>query len=380
MSGNPPATASFAMASEVSKGTPALVVEKVEKRFGDFAAVRGVSFEVQPGEFVSLLGPSGSGKTTILRLIGGLEFPTAGRIALNGTDIQHQPSYRRNIGVVFQKYALFPHMTAAQNVEFPLKRRGVPERERRERVAAALDMVRLGALGKRYPHELSGGQEQRVALARAVVFQPDVLLLDEPLGALDKQLRDQMQHEIRSLQRELRMTTIFVTHDQAEAMAMSDRIAVVNGGLIEQIDTPEGLYERPASEFVAGFVGDSNLLRCEVLEVQQGYSTVRLEGGVVVRAACAQRLGGPALLLVRPERVVLAPEAPEKYANVIEGRVLTRIYLGDVVVFTIACGAMTLTVRLAFGTGGMQAKPGSAVQVAWQPADCTLVEAHEETS
>jgi putative spermidine/putrescine transport system ATP-binding protein len=376
MSHNPPAAASLAMVPEASNAPPALVVDKVEKRFGNFAAVRGVSFEVQPGEFVSLLGPSGSGKTTILRLIGGLEFPTAGRIALNGADIQHQPSYRRNIGVVFQKYALFPHMTAAQNVEFPLKRRGVPERERRERVVAALEMVQLGALGKRYPHELSGGQEQRVALARAVVFQPDVLLLDEPLGALDKQLRDQMQHEIRSLQRKLRMTTIFVTHDQAEAMAMSDRIAVVNGGLIEQLDTPEALYERPASEFVAGFVGDSNLLPCDVVETDAGVSTVRLAGGETMRAASAPRAAGAALLLVRPERIELCMQASASHENSIEGRVVTRTYLGDVVAFKIACGATTFTVRRGFGAAGTNLGPGSSVHVAWRAQDCTLVDVH----
>ena len=232
----------------------------VRKHYGDVAAVDGVTLEVARGEFFTLLGPSGSGKTTTLRLIAGFERPDAGRIELRGVDVAAKPPYERPVNTVFQDYALFPHMTVGENVAYGLRVRGTGRRERRQRADEALELVRLGGFGRRRPAQLSGGQRQRVALARAIVNRPEVLLLDEPLGALDLKLRQEMQVFLKSLQRDLGMTFIYVTHDQEEALTMSDRIAVFNGGRIEQVGSPSDVYERPETEFVAGFVGVSNLL------------------------------------------------------------------------------------------------------------------------
>lgn len=351
----------------------ALVVDRLEKRFGQVVAIKDISLTVQRGEFLSLLGPSGSGKTTILRVIGGLDYATSGRIILNGRDVQSLPPYRRNIGVVFQKYALFPHMTAAQNIEFPLKRHGIAREERKRRVGSALDLVRLTGLGDRYPAQLSGGQEQRVALARAIVFEPEVLLLDEPLGALDKQLRERMQREIRSLQADLRITTIFVTHDQTEAMAMSDRIAVINHGLIEQIDTPEALYERPATEFVAGFIGDSNLIPCELLEVCTRCATVRLAEDAIVEVPRREKIGTTPKLLLRPERITLAHGSGQRGCNSIRGTIVARVYFGDVIVYTIAAGPLTLMVKQPHQDDAARPGIGEEVTARWNPDDGVLV-------
>jgi putative spermidine/putrescine transport system ATP-binding protein len=230
------------------------------KRFGDVVAVAGVDLDIREGEFFSLLGPSGSGKTTMLRLVAGFELPDEGRIELGGRDVTRVPPFDRDVNTVFQDYALFPHMSVAQNVEYGLRIRRVPRRERRERVEEALEMVRLEGYGDRKPNQLSGGQRQRVALARALVNRPEVLLLDEPLGALDLKLRQEMQLELKRIQQEVGLTFVYVTHDQEEALTMSDRLAVFNRGLIEQVGEPAAVYERPATEFVAGFVGTSNVL------------------------------------------------------------------------------------------------------------------------
>jgi putative spermidine/putrescine transport system ATP-binding protein len=239
---------------------PALKLSGVRKNYGQVVAVAGVDLEVGEGEFFTLLGPSGSGKTTLLRLIAGFERPDAGRIELEGTDITSMPPYLRNTNTVFQDYALFPHMTVAENIGYGLKVKGTKKAERQKRVDRALDMVRLAGLGHRKPSQLSGGQRQRVALARAVVNEPEVLLLDEPLGALDLKLRQEMQIELKQIQKEVGITFVYVTHDQDEALTMSDRMAVMSGGQIEQVGTPVEVYERPATEFVAGFIGISNVL------------------------------------------------------------------------------------------------------------------------
>lgn len=351
----------------------ALVVDRLEKRFGQVVAIKDVSLTVQRGEFLTLLGPSGSGKTTILRVIGGLEYPTSGRITLNGRDVQGLPPYRRNIGVVFQKYALFPHMTAAANIEFPLKRHRIARSERKQRIGTVLELVGLTGLGDRYPAQLSGGQEQRVALARAIVFEPEVLLLDEPLGALDKQLRERMQREIRSLQAQLGITTIFVTHDQTEAMAMSDRIAVINHGSIEQIDTPEALYKRPATEFVAGFVGDSNLVPCELLEISAGSATIRLADGVVVEVPAREKMGAAPKLLLRPERIKLVHRSDQRRRNAVRGTIVASTYFGDVTVYAIAAGSLTLMVKQAHQDEATRPGIGEEVTACWDPSDGVLV-------
>ena len=249
-------------------GTPAAVrVTGVRKSFGSVAAVAGVDLAISEGEFFTMLGPSGSGKTTLLRIISGLEQPDEGSVELGGRDVTRQPPYARNVNTVFQDYALFPHMTVAQNVEYGLRVKRVPREDRHQRAERALQMVRLTDHGQRKPDELSGGQRQRVALARAIVNEPGVLLLDEPLGALDLKLRQQMQFELKRIQREVGITFVYVTHDQEEALTMSDRVAVFNNGRIEQVGTPLEVYERPTTEFVAGFVGVSNLVELDGLPV-----------------------------------------------------------------------------------------------------------------
>jgi putative spermidine/putrescine transport system ATP-binding protein len=272
----------------------AVAIRGLSKRFGDVVAVDDVSLEVFEGEFLTLLGPSGSGKTTALRMVAGFESPTSGSIELDGNDVTKVPPSRRNVNTVFQDYALFPHMTVLDNVEYGLKVKKVPAAERRLRAEEALNSVRLGDLGSRLPSQLSGGQRQRVALARALVNRPKILLLDEPLGALDLKLREEMQVELKSIQRDLGLTFIYVTHDQGEALSMSDRIAVFNAGRIEQLGTPREVYERPQSAFVATFVGITNLLRDDVavrLVGRRGAFTVRPEHVVVHREPSAPGFG-----------------------------------------------------------------------------------------
>jgi putative spermidine/putrescine transport system ATP-binding protein len=288
-------------AGEPAAATAAVHVSGLRKRYGDVVALAGVDLAIGAGEFFTLLGPSGSGKTTLLRLIAGFERPEAGRIELGGSDVTRVPPYARNVNTVFQDYALFPHMTVGQNIEYGLRVRRVPKAVRREKVDAALEMVRLSGLGDRKPAQLSGGQRQRVALARAIVNEPQVLLLDEPLGALDFKLRQEMQIELQHVQREVGITFIYVTHDQEEALAMSDRIAVLSNGRIEQIGTPLEVYERPQTDFVAGFIGISNLI---------------------------ERDGRH--MTIRPEKIRLLAdgEEPPPGARVETGRIRDVIYVG----------------------------------------------------
>ncbi|WUJ75679.1 ABC transporter ATP-binding protein [Kribbella soli] len=269
-----------AQVQAVATDAAAVSLRGLRKTFGDVTAVDGIDLDLAEGEFFSMLGPSGSGKTTVLRMIAGFEVPTAGRILLGGTDVTDQAPYARDVNTVFQDYALFPHMNVLQNVEYGLRVKGVDRRSRRTRAVEALETVRLEGYGDRRPSQLSGGQQQRVALARALVNRPKVLLLDEPLGALDLKLRREMQIELKTMQRDVGITFVFVTHDQEEALTMSDRIAVFNGGRIEQLATPVELYEHPASAFVAGFVGTSNLLEGDVATAivgTEGLFTVRAE-------------------------------------------------------------------------------------------------------
>ncbi|MGY2898782.1 putative spermidine/putrescine transport system ATP-binding protein [Curtobacterium sp. PvP017] len=308
-----------APATPASLATTGAVVEleAVEKHYGTHRALAGLSLRVEPGEFVSLLGPSGCGKTTALRALAGLEAIDSGAIRIDGHDVAATPVNKRDIGMVFQQYSLFPHMTVRQNVAFGLEMRRVPAAERRSRVVEALNMVHLGAFAERYPHQLSGGQQQRVALARALVTRPRVLLLDEPLSALDAKVRVSLRDEIRRIQSDLGITTVFVTHDQEEALAVSDRIAVMNAGDIEQVGTPEELYRSPSSAFTADFVGQSNRLQGD------------LRGGDVfvygfrVPALDASVPDGPVRAYVRPEDVAFAPEG-------ITGTVVSSSFLGSI--------------------------------------------------
>jgi len=296
-----PGPAPPSAAGEPAAAAAAVHVSGLRKRYGDVVALGGVDLVIGAGEFFTLLGPSGSGKTTLLRLIAGFERPDAGRIELGGSDVTRVPPYARNVNTVFQDYALFPHMTVGQNIEYGLRVRRVPRADRREKVDRALEMVRLSGLGDRKPAQLSGGQRQRVALARAIVNEPQVLLLDEPLGALDFKLRQEMQIELQHVQREVGITFVYVTHDQEEALAMSDRIAVLSNGGIEQIGTPLEVYERPRTDFVAGFIGISNLI---------------------------ERDGRH--MTIRPEKIRLLAEGeePPPGARVETGRIRDVIYVG----------------------------------------------------
>ncbi|RUW58981.1 ABC transporter ATP-binding protein [Mesorhizobium sp. M7A.F.Ca.US.008.03.1.1] len=296
----------------------------IEKRFGSVAVLRDLNLDVEAGEFLTLLGPSGSGKTTLLMILAGFVRANAGSIRVGGDEIITTPPHKRNIGMVFQNYALFPHMNVFHNIAFPLKQRGVAAAETAERVEKALDLVKLQGLGERRVDQLSGGQRQRVALARAIVFEPRIVLMDEPLSALDKGLREHMQIELRALHRRLGMTTVYVTHDQREAITMSDRIAVMNAGRIEQLDKPETLYARPQTRFVAGFIGESNFIPVECRNGSVWYEDRRIHTAAPTPAA------GRHLMVVRPEKLqLLANAEPASGVNVLEAKVSDIIYQGD---------------------------------------------------
>ena len=310
---------------------PALITFKdVQKTYdGSTLVVNDLNLEIQRGEFLTLLGPSGSGKTTTLMMLAGFESPTSGEISLMGKSITRTPPHKRNFGMVFQNYALFPHMTIADNVAYPLSVRRVPAAERATRVAAALDQVRLSKLGSRYPSQLSGGQQQRVALARALVFNPQLVLMDEPLGALDKQLREHMQIELKELHRRLGVTFVYVTHDQSEALAMSDRVAVFNEGVVQQLAPVDHLYETPQNRFVAGFVGDQTVLDGVVVGQVGAACVVELANGQRMRGVNVNNAGTGAKVqcCIRPERVQLTGVLNQ--ANTFEAQVIDLLYFGD---------------------------------------------------
>ncbi|PHK93128.1 polyamine ABC transporter ATP-binding protein [Pseudoroseomonas rhizosphaerae] len=294
-----------------------IAFEGIEKRYGPMVAVRSLTASVAQGEFLTILGPSGSGKTTILSMVAGLTAPTAGRIRIGGRNVTHLPPQERRIGLVFQSYALFPHLTVEKNVAFPLAVRGTPRGEIARRVEAALARVRLGGFGARKPAQLSGGQQQRVALARALVFEPDILLLDEPLGALDRKLREEVQVELKSLQRDLGITTLLVTHDQEEALSLSDRLLVLDQGAVQQVGAPHMVYRRPANRFVADFLGLANMF-----EGRLEAGGLRLPGGALLPCRADGRAeGSPATLVVRPEHIRLGSSG-------LSARFRQAVYLG----------------------------------------------------
>jgi putative spermidine/putrescine transport system ATP-binding protein len=343
--------------------------EVVKSYDGKSNAVDGVSIDVSRGEFVTFLGPSGSGKTTTLLMIAGFETPSGGAIELDGHDLALSRPYERNIGMVFQNYALFPHMTARHNVTFPLRMRRFPRRDIKDRAEKMLALVGLQKFAERYPRELSGGQQQRVALARGLVFNPDVVLLDEPLGALDKNLREQMQVEIKRIHRELGITMIYVTHDQTEAMTMSDRVAVFNNGRIEQIGSPLDVYNRPASRFVAEFIGDSNIFGGRFDPARPG--TVELDGIGAVRVACQDAALGPVDLLIRPER--LRPLGNGAAAdNVFDMIVDEVINYGDSVLAIGKTKGLPLRARLP-GLPPETLRRGEVVRLAWSAPDAHVL-------
>jgi spermidine/putrescine ABC transporter ATP-binding subunit len=338
-------------------GKAVVALEAVAKAYGTARALDGIDLAVYEGELVSLLGPSGCGKTSTLNVVAGFVEPDAGRVLLDGRDVTRQPAWRRGLGVVFQSYALFPHMTVAENIAFGLRERGVPRGEAEARVAEALALVRLPAAGAMRPAQLSGGMQQRVALARALVIQPRVLLLDEPLAALDRKLREEMRAEIREIQRAVGITTVFVTHDQHEALGLSDRIAVMNAGRIEQLGTPREVYERPATAFVADFIGASSAL--EARAVSDG--TVELAGGERIEARLGRTLepNERVRLLVRPEHVGLGGAGP----NALPARVASVMFLGD---------HSEVRVELAGGVRVLASVPGSAALAPGDRVSVTL--------
>ncbi|MHB8959634.1 MAG: ABC transporter ATP-binding protein [Candidatus Limnocylindrales bacterium] len=347
----------------------------VTKRFGDFVAVDAINLEVRDGEFFSLLGPSGCGKTTTLRMLGGFEEPTSGLIELHGQDVTWLPPYKRNVNTVFQNYALFPHLSIAENIAFGLKRRGVKADEIKRRVAEALELVQLTGYEARKPGQISGGQAQRVALARALINRPGVLLLDEPLGALDLKLRKQMQVELKRIQQEVGITFIYVTHDQEEAMTMSDRIAVMNKGHYEQLGEPEALYERPKTRFVAGFLGVSNLIPVKSEGSADNYAILRLPDGHAARAPRALLDGqsGPVALGVRPEKIRLKARTEEiggQY-NRLDGIVRHASYIGVSTQYIVELGdERQLTVfeqNVERATKAELWSPGEEVALTWLP-------------
>jgi spermidine/putrescine transport system ATP-binding protein len=314
-------------------GSSSVELRDVHKQFGDVVAVEGISLAVETGEFVTLLGPSGCGKTTTLRMIGGFEFPSAGTLLINGEEMGSRPPYRRPVNTVFQNYALFPHLTVGQNIAYGLQMARIPKDERTRRVNEVLALVRLPHIEKRKPAELSGGQQQRVALARALVNRPQVLLLDEPLGALDLKLRKAMQLELKRLNREVGATFIYVTHDQEEALTMSDRIAVMNEGRILQIGSPAEIYERPRNRFVADFIGQTNFIEGTVARVIDGLAEVEVSGSGIIRGRVADGLpAGEVAVAVRPEKLALAEDFPGSQPplgwNSLSGKIADLIYVG----------------------------------------------------
>jgi spermidine/putrescine transport system ATP-binding protein len=352
--------------------TPTAVeLQGVTKRFGEVRAVDGVSLQVADGEFFSLLGPSGCGKTTTLRMIAGFEMPSEGEILIQGRAMSRMPSYRRNVNTVFQSYALFPHLTVAQNIEFGLEMHHVPAGEKSKRVVEVLRLVRLEGYGPRKPRELSGGQQQRVALARALVNEPAVLLLDEPLGALDLKLRKELQLELRALQDRVGITFIYVTHDQEEALTMSHRIAVMSQGRVLQVGTPAEIYERPSCRFVADFIGESNFLEGTVRSAQGPRVTVDAGEGVSIEGVAhrAVEIGSRVMVSVRPEKAHLARIPPGR-ANVFAAQVERVVYVGaDTRIFTRIGGRHGFVIKeqndmLSAGSDGRYAV-GETVYVTW---------------
>ena len=356
-------------APTAERGTVELV--DVVRRFGNMTAVDGFDLTVQPGEFLSLLGPSGCGKTTTLRMIAGFEYPDEGVIRVSGRAVQDTPPHKRDVNTVFQAYALFPHMNVAENVAYGLRQKGTSRAEVRRRVGDALEMVQLAAYANRKPQQLSGGQQQRVALARAIVNRPSVLLLDEPLAALDRQLREKMQIELKLLQHELQMTFIFVTHDQGEALSMSDRIAVMLNGRIEQLADPLTVYQEPASAFVAGFIGRQNFFDGTV---RPGGTSVESDGLIVrsERGGADFSAGANAVAAVRPEATTLSESSPAPGMNHVRGVLLNRAHLGSSVQYIVGIGRDQEFIVEASLSAAPRVSVGTEVTCSWSPADTYL--------
>jgi putative spermidine/putrescine transport system ATP-binding protein len=355
-----------------------VVFDHVQKSYdGVSLVVKDLNLSIGKGEFLTMLGPSGSGKTTCLMMLAGFETATNGEILLDGRPINQVPPHKRGIGMVFQNYALFPHMTVGENLAFPLEVRGMGKDEREAKIKRALDMVQMGAFANRRPAQLSGGQQQRIALARALVFDPKLVLMDEPLGALDKQLREHMQFEIKHLHESLGITVVYVTHDQGEALTMSDRIAVFNDGRIQQLASPSDLYERPDNSFVAQFIGENNRLEGTVEEIRDGRALVRLGTGELIDATPVNvsAKGQKTLVSIRPERVEFKADLLPADAHMIEAEVVEVIYMGDLfrTVLKVA-GHDDFVIKSRNTLGQRVLTPGETIRIGWAPQDARALD------
>lgn len=363
---------------EPSAGSGAAVrFEQVQKSYdGQALVVKNLNLDIAPGEFLTMLGPSGSGKTTCLMMLAGFEPATHGEIFLNDEPINNVPPHKRGIGMVFQNYALFPHMSVAENLAFPLELRKIDPNTRREKVQRALDMVELGAFGNRRPAQLSGGQQQRVAVARALVFDPDLVLMDEPLGALDKQLREQMQYEIKHIHENLGVTVVYVTHDQSEALTMSDRVAVFEDGIIQQLSPPDELYESPQNSFVAQFIGENNKLTGSVVSIEGTRCQVELDDGTRVQAEAVNvtSVGERTTVSLRPERIEFDPETP--LDNTVSGQIREIIYHGDHLrIVMVVAGNENFVVKVRNRGERRPLENGQVHSVGWAAGDCKALDA-----
>ena len=352
--------------------------EHVQKSYdGQTLVVKDLNLSIGKGEFLTMLGPSGSGKTTCLMMLAGFETATHGEIRLDGRPINQVPPHKRGIGMVFQNYALFPHMTVGENLAFPLEVRGMSRSEREARIARALDMVQMGRFANRRPAQLSGGQQQRIALARALVFDPELVLMDEPLGALDKQLREHMQFEIKHLHEKLGITVVYVTHDQGEALTMSDRIAVFNDGRIQQLAAPADLYERPENSFVASFIGENNALAGTIERLEGDKALVRLDGGGVIDATAVniRETGQRTTVSIRPERVEFKPEMMPPGAHTIEAQVAEVVYMGDILRARLkVAGSDNFVMKMRNTIGQTRLDPGQVIRIGWHPQDARALD------
>lgn len=362
-------------------GADAAFVEfdRVQKSYdGETLVVKDLNLSIRKGEFLTMLGPSGSGKTTCLMMLAGFETATSGEIRLAGRPINNIPPHKRGIGMVFQNYALFPHMTVAENLAFPLEVRGIGKSEREEKVKRALDMVQMGDFAGRRPAQLSGGQQQRIALARALVFEPELVLMDEPLGALDKQLREHMQFEITRLAHELGITTVYVTHDQTEALTMSDNIAVFNDGRIQQLAPPAVLYEEPMNSFVAQFIGENNTLLGTVKEIKGDTCVVQLDHGELIdaRPVNVSKPGDRTRVSIRPERVETNKARLQPGAHTLKAQVLEFIYMGDIFRTRLrVAGNDNFIVKTRNAPDQVRLQPGTEIEIGWLPQDCRALDA-----
>ena len=352
--------------------------DRVQKSYdGETLVVKDLNLSMPKGEFLTMLGPSGSGKTTCLMMLAGFETATHGDIRLDGVSINNIPPHKRGIGMVFQNYALFPHMTVAENLSFPLEVRKIGKSDRREKVTRALSMVQMESFAGRRPTQLSGGQQQRIALARALVFEPELVLMDEPLGALDKQLRETLQFEITNLAHDLGITVVYVTHDQTEALTMSDRVAVFDDGRIQQLAPPDKLYEEPENSFVAQFIGENNTLEGVIQEISEGFCVVKLDSGEVIDAKPVNvtKVGERTRVSIRPERVEINPQLGEN-AHTLNAEVLEFIYMGDVFRTRLrVAGVNDFVVKTRNRADQVRLEPGSQVKIGWLPEDCRALDA-----